>query len=157
MNPSPPVVLLVDDNEDDVFIFTRICTKIGARHAVQVVRDGAEAIRYLAGEGGYADRKKYPLPNLVLLDLKLPFLPGLEVLAWMRAHSEFATTPVAVLTSSAELRDIARARKLQAGAYLVKPPTRAAVQKLFSELEKASGSAPTFEVEGNRFSGPPFT
>jgi DNA-binding response OmpR family regulator len=85
------------------------------------VLDGEEAVVYLAGEGRYADRLRYPLPGLVLLDLKLPRRSGLEVLQWLREQQVLRRLPVVVLSSSREATDIDRAYDLGANSYLVKP------------------------------------
>lgn len=116
-------ILLVEDNEDDVFIFQRALKQAAIPHAVQIARDGQEALDYLFGEGEFADRTRFPLPFLVLLDLKLPLLNGLDVLAAIQPRPELARMCVVVLTSSAEARDLARAQELGAQAYFVKPPS----------------------------------
>lgn len=114
-------VLLVEDSPDDVFFVERAWKKAEISHTLRVAKDGREAIDYLSGKGDFADRKKYPLPILILLDLKLPHFSGLEVLAWMRNAPEFASTRVIMLTSSKEKRDIDEAYRLGAGSYKVKP------------------------------------
>jgi CheY-like chemotaxis protein len=115
-------ILLVEDNEDDSFIFSRAYRMARLPHPVQVATDGKEALDYLFGEGAYADRVKYPLPFLVFLDLKLPLKPGHEVLQAIRSSPALADLCVIVLTSSAEARDVTRAHELGALAFLVKPP-----------------------------------
>ena len=114
-------ILLVEDNADDVFFMERAVRKSGISAPMHVVRDGQQAIDYLSGIGSYADREQHPLPTLVFLDLKLPYIHGFDVLEWIRAESTFKNLPVAVLTSSAEERDRSRAEQLNAQAYLVKP------------------------------------
>ena len=116
-------ILLVEDNEDDVFIFTRAYKHAQLPYRVQVARTGREAIEHLLGEGKYAGDANHALPFLVLLDLKLPGTPGLEVLKTIRSHPKLAGVRVVVLTSSAEARDILRAHTLGALAFLVKPPS----------------------------------
>ena len=86
-----------------------------------VVRGGREAMEYLKGEGKFADRQAYPLPGLVLLDLRLPGLPGLEVLGWMREQPDFAKLPVLVFSSSDQDADVDGAYRLGANGYIVKP------------------------------------
>ncbi len=135
-------LLLVEDNEDDVFIFKRAYRQAQVGHPLQVVNDGEEAYDYLTGGGGFADRAKHPLPFLVLLDLKLPFKSGLEVLEAIRATPELERLCVVVLTSSAEERDIARARELGAQAYLVKPPTAAILQEILSAVRARLAGQP---------------
>ena len=118
-------ILLVEDNEDDVFIFQRAYRRAQLSHPLQIVNDGQEAFDYFAGDGRFADRTQFPLPFLVFLDLKLPLKHGFEVLQAIRALPVSNSLGVVVLTSSAEQRDIARALELGAEAYLVKPPSPA--------------------------------
>jgi CheY-like chemotaxis protein len=116
-----PVILLVEDNPDDVLLARRALKKAALAVSMQVVDDGDEAVAYLDGNGPFGDRARHPLPALVLLDLKLPKRPGLEVLRWIRSRPELATTPVVVLTSSSEDEDIQKAYALGANSYLQKP------------------------------------
>ena len=114
-------VLLVEDDENDVFFFKRAMKLAGWDEPLHVAQDGQEAIEYLKGTGQYADREKFPLPALVLLDLKLPFLSGLEVLKWIRTESDFKQMAVVMLTSSKQEVDVEQACHLAANAYVVKP------------------------------------
>jgi CheY-like chemotaxis protein len=116
-------LLLVEDNEDDAFLMQRALKQAEIENPLYVVRDGEQAVDYLAGNGGFNDRELYPFPALVFLDLKLPFKSGHEVLAWIRQNAELAELVVVILTSSDEPSDIDRAYKLGANSYLVKPPT----------------------------------
>jgi CheY-like chemotaxis protein len=116
-------LLLVEDNEDDVFLMKRALKQAEIQNPMYVVGDGEQAIDYLAGNGEFKDRDLYPLPALVFLDLKLPFKSGHDVLAWIRHEAELVELVVVVLTSSDEASDIDRAYKLGANSYLVKPPT----------------------------------
>ena len=102
----------------------------------QVVRDGREAMAYLKGEGKFGDRQAYPLPGLVLLDLRLPRVPGLEVLSWMRAQPEFARVPVLVLSSSDQDQDLDAAYRRGANGYLVKPSSPAELSKVIRLVKK---------------------
>ena len=113
-------ILLVEDDENDVFFFRRAVTKAGMMNPVQVARDGQEALDYLRGVGKFAERAKFPLPALILMDLKLPFVMGLAVLKWIRQESGLAPI-VVILSSSQEEWDITEAYRLGANAYLVKP------------------------------------
>lgn len=115
-------VLLVEDNEDDVFIFNRAFRAANLPVHIELATDGQQAWDYLSGKGPFANRDEHPMPDLVLLDLKLPYLNGFDVLERIRG-SDFRDLPVAVLTSSLEERDRARAAELGAFAFLVKPPT----------------------------------
>lgn len=121
MNADAFPILLVEDDENDVLLLRRAFAKAKVRNPVRVVRDGEEAVAYLSGDGEYADRRRYPEPVLVLLDLKLPRLSGHEVLEWIRSDDRFRRLPVVVLTSSREPQDVSRAYDLGANSYLVKP------------------------------------
>lgn len=114
-------VLLVEDLENDIFLVKRSWKIEGVKAALHAVMDGKQAVAYLAGEGEFADRKKHPFPCLVLLDLKLPRMRGLDVLAWIRSQESCKTLPVLVLTSSALQSDVDQAYQLGANAFLVKP------------------------------------
>lgn len=118
---SGTAILLVEDDANDVFLLRRAFTKAGIESGLHTVGDGEEAVAYLAGDGKFSDRDQHPLPQLVLLDLKLPRRSGLEVLEWVRARPELRRIPVIVLTSSRESRDVNRAYDLGANSYLVKP------------------------------------
>lgn len=121
--PTNRLILLVEDNEDDVFLMKRALDQAEVRNPLQVVDTGQAAIDYLEGAGPYADRDRFPLPVVVFLDLKLPLKSGHEVLAWMRRQERFETTVVVVLTSSDETSDVTKAYRLGANSYLIKPPS----------------------------------
>ena len=114
-------ILLVDDDENDVLVMTMAMKKVGMPCPIRVAKDGRDAQDYLSGAGKFADRSEYPLPCLMLVDLKLPRVTGLEVLRWLRERPEFDSTIVLVLSSSPMPDDIDRAYHLRANAYLVKP------------------------------------
>lgn len=116
-------ILLVEDNEDDVFLMERALKGAGITNPLRVVSDGQEAIDYLGGAGKFADRAAHPAPAIVFLDLKLPLRTGHEVLAWIRSRPELESLVVVVLTSSNEPSDVRRCYSLGANSYLVKPPT----------------------------------
>jgi CheY-like chemotaxis protein len=129
------VILLVEDSADDVFFMGRAMKTAGVATPLQVAKDGQAALDYLGGTNGYADRVKFPLPCLVLLDLKLPQILGLDVLKWIRSRPEFLTLPVIVLTSSGERSDLDRAYRLGANSFMVKPSADdlPALAKCFSD------------------------
>ena len=114
-------ILLVDDDKDDIFFMKRAFEEAALLNPVKILQDGQEAIDYLSGAGKFADRIQYPLPFLVLLDLKMPRVMGLEVLKWLREQPRFKTLIVIVLTSSKMHADIQTAYRLGANSYLVKP------------------------------------
>jgi CheY-like chemotaxis protein len=117
------IILLVDDNPDDVFIFKRALKTARISHRVEVVASGEEALNYLASKGRYEDQKKYPPPFLIFLDLKMPRVDGFEVLSWIRQESSLNSTCVVVLSGSDEPGDQQKVTTLGAYLYMVKPPT----------------------------------
>ena len=117
----PQNLLLVEDDPNDVALIRRAFKKARILNPLNIVHDGEEAIAYLAGQGEYADRSKFPLPAVVLLDLKLPRRSGHEVLAWLRQQPGLRRLPVVVLTSSSDTPDVRQAYDLGANSYLVKP------------------------------------
>lgn len=116
-----PTILLAEDDEDDRLLIRRSIEKARLLNPLQVVRDGEEAIKYLAGEDLYANRELFPLPFLLLLDLHMPRQNGFDVLTWIATQSDLNGLKIAVLTSSSDERDYARAMKLGAHSYFVKP------------------------------------
>lgn len=134
MNPIG-TILLVEDNSDDVFFMRRACKSVGLQNPLHVVEDGNKAIDYLAGNGQFADRAAFPLPCVMLLDLKLPGKSGLEVLGWIQERPEFVTSVVIVLTTSREPRDIQEAYRLGANAYLVKPTSPTQLVEVVSSIK----------------------
>jgi DNA-binding response OmpR family regulator len=127
-------ILVVEDTEDDVFFLLRALKAADIPNPVQIAIDGQQALDYLSGTGVYADRKTYPLPFLVLLDLKLPYVMGLDVLKWIRARREFDGMIVAVLTSSQQDRDITETTRLGGNFYFVKPPSKQKLAELMRNL-----------------------
>jgi two-component system response regulator len=115
------VILLVEDNADDEVLTLRALRKNNITNKVVVAHDGVEAVDYLFGTGLYAGRDPNDLPQIVLLDLKLPKLDGFEVLTRLRADKRTKTIPVIILTSSREQRDIAHGYDLGANSYVRKP------------------------------------
>lgn len=113
-------ILLVEDEPADIFRIQRALAKANLSISLEVVSDGEQAVLYLSGQERFADRNRYPIPALMLLDLKLPRLSGFEVLAWLQ-ESAIKYLPVVVLTSSEEQVDIDKAYALGANSYLTKP------------------------------------
>ena len=115
------VILLAEDSEDDVAMMRRAFKKANFLNPLHVVENGEQCIAYLKGEGKYASREEYPLPSLLLLDLKMPRKNGFDVLEWLRQQPSLSSLRVVVLTSSDEIRDVNRAYQLGANSFLVKP------------------------------------
>ncbi|MEO0409044.1 MAG: response regulator [Cyanobacteria bacterium P01_A01_bin.135] len=128
-------ILLVEDDPNDVLFIQRAFRQVDAGIPVQVVSDGDAAVDYLAGQGKFADRSVYPLPVLILLDLKLPRRSGAEVLDWMRQQPVIKRIPVVILTSSRENIDINRTYDLGINSYLVKPVNFNALADMIRALE----------------------
>jgi CheY-like chemotaxis protein len=118
--PNRKTLLIVEDSELEVLLLKRTFVKAGVNDRIIFVADGEQAIDYLDGQGDYADRATYPLPNLVLLDIKMPKVDGFEVLTWLRKESAFDCLPVVMFTSSDEPGDIRRAYELRANSYVKK-------------------------------------
>lgn len=116
-------ILLVEDDEDDVFPMLRALKAAGVQNPLFVVGDGVDAVSYLDGERRFADRSTFPMPSLVLLDWQLPRKSGRDVRAWIRGQSALDLVLVVVLTSSAEETDVLSAYTRKANLYLVKPPS----------------------------------
>jgi two-component system response regulator len=111
----------VEDREEDVFLLRYAFKRAGIENPIQVAVDGQQAVDYLSGKDAYSDRLQFPLPQLVLLDLQLPHLTGLQVLEWIRQQPALKSLIVIVLSSSIHEGDIRRAYELGANAFLVKP------------------------------------
>ncbi|HEX3799572.1 MAG TPA: response regulator [Verrucomicrobiae bacterium] len=114
-------ILLVDDDENDVFFLERAFKQAQISNPLHRVRDGEDAITYLRGEEQFHDRILHPLPGLMLLDLKMPRKNGFEVIAWVREQPGLKRLSIVVMTSSKEDPDVNRAYELGANTYLVKP------------------------------------
>jgi CheY-like chemotaxis protein len=114
-------ILLVEDNPDDVALTERALKKARIANKLVIARDGPEALDFLFGTGAYEGRDSSITPEVVLLDLKLPKLDGLEVLRRLRADQRTRLLPVVVLTSSKEDRDLTRSYELGANSYIRKP------------------------------------
>ncbi len=114
-------LLLVEDDENDILFLKIALEKNGMDQGLQVAEDGAEAIAYLRGKEKFSDRTRYPSPDLIFLDLKLPHVMGLDVLKWIRSQPDLDMIVVIILTSSQQRSDIQQACSLGANSYLLKP------------------------------------
>lgn len=139
------LILLVEDDQNDVLLIRRGLTAAGIQNPCHHCPNGEDAIDYLKGEGRYENRTDYPLPALILLDLKLPGKDGFEVLHWIRTHTQFEHIRVVVTTVSTEIRHVNRAYQLGANSFLTKP------------LEFENPEALLSTLGGEQFSPPQFT
>jgi CheY-like chemotaxis protein len=114
-------ILLAEDDENDAFFCRRALKQSGLKQTLVHVRNGDECIKYLAGDAPYSDRTKFPFPNLLLLDLKMPVASGFDVLAWLQEHPELKKLPVVILTGSVDADDKAEAWKQGANDFQCKP------------------------------------
>jgi CheY-like chemotaxis protein len=119
--PERATILIAEDEEDDILLLTYAFSQAGIDNPVHFVRTGPELVSYLKGDGKYFNRDEYPLPELLLLDLKLPGYNGFEVLAWVRSHPGLMRLRIVVLTSSNQETDVNKAYRLGANSFLVKP------------------------------------
>ena len=118
---SSQTILLAEDNPDDVLLAQIAFERAGLTPRLIVVSDGEEAVRYLKGEDPYADRSRFPFPNLVLLDLDMPKLTGFEVLSWLRRSPGARHLPVVILADTSYHGDLARCLDLGADSFIDKP------------------------------------
>lgn len=127
-------VLYAEDDENDVFFMQRAFRKLDLKPVLRVVPNGKVATEYLSGAGPFGDRSTHPLPQLLLLDLKMPIMSGLEVLEWARAHGEFASLPIVLFTSSTQKSDVDFCRLHGADAYFAKPSNSSHLEGLMRSI-----------------------
>lgn len=131
---NSPALLYVEDNLDDRVLFTMACKQGQVPLRLASAEHGKEAVEYLSGSGAYANREDFPLPDAVLLDVKMPFLDGFGVLRWIRAQGSLQNLPVFIFTSSCQDSDIRRAYDAKATAFLTKPSEFRALVRLAEAL-----------------------
>lgn len=128
MNTSTGTILLVEDEEHDVEFIKRAFSRVGVSNPIHAVRNGEEAVEYLSGAGKYADRQTHPFPRVMITDVKMPQMSGLELLKWIQDNPRYRVVPTIVLTSSTQPEDVQLAFERGASGYMVKPVD-------FAELE----------------------
>jgi len=116
------IILLAEDNPDDVLIFQIAFRRALLPYDIYVVRDGQQVVDYITGIGQYSDRGKFPLPDILVLDLKMPIKSGFDVLEWLRDHPTVSKFNVVVLSSSDDQRDARKVESLGVGTFFVKSP-----------------------------------
>ncbi len=134
MNGEPLTILLVEDNLDHAELVKRNLETSLVANRLFHVEDGEAALDYLHGRGGYTDRQRFPRPHLVLLDLRLPRIDGLQVLREIKNHAELQRIPVVILTTSDAERDVALAYQYHANSYLTKPVDFDQFSRLLKDL-----------------------
>jgi CheY-like chemotaxis protein len=136
MESKPQVVLSVDDNDVDGALLERAFKRASIPARLYRVSEGPQALAYLAGDGIYRDRESYPLPDLVLLDLAMPKMSGVEVLKWMRDQAVVRKTRVLIFTSSEKPEDFRAAKDIGADGYLLKPTKFDDLKKLVKQINE---------------------
>ena len=144
-NGAAGTVLYVEDEESDRLFMEMAFERAGLQGQLRAVGNGGEALDYLAGRGAYADRGRYPLPLVVLLDLNLPRVSGFEVLTWVRSRPELASLPVLVFSSSLREQDQLKARELGATEYVEKPHSGLKFQEVVERLKERWLTSPSLE------------
>ncbi len=129
-------VLYAENDENDAFIMKLCWKRVPVEHPLHIVEDGQHAIDYLSGVNGYANRDKFPLPTLLLLDLQMPRCSGFDVLTWVRKQPQFADLPVLIVSSSNQEKDKAMAARLGATGYVVKPAGVAGFVEVIREWQQ---------------------
>ena len=121
MSMAPNTFLLVEDSNADAVLLRRAFSKAHIVNPVRVTVTGEEALAYLSGSGKYSDRRLFPIPSVILLDLNLPGISGFEVLAWVRQQPHLSHVRIVILTDSDDSHQVKQAYQLGAASYLVKP------------------------------------
>lgn len=160
MEIKPQVVLSVDDNDVDGALLERAFKRTSVPARLYRVSEGPQAMAYLSGDGIYKDRESYPLPDLVLLDLAMPKMSGVEVLKWIRQQSIVRQTRVLIFTSSEKPEDFRAANEIGADAYLIKPTKFDDLKKLVMQIheewlgKKKAAKSPMRRAKGEAQTAP---
>ena len=133
---KPLLILHVEDDENDAILFRRACERAGLPAELHRVEAADYAKAYLLGDGIYSDRARYPLPQIIVLDLKMPRMDGFEFLRWLRAQEKFAGIPVLVFSASISREDKSRAISEGANSFFVKPASFDALVKMVEGCNK---------------------
>ena len=128
------VILVAEDDPNDLELLRHVVSENGVEVNFQAAQDGEQVIDYLRGATQFADRSAHPLPDIVVLDLKMPRVNGFEVLQWLRQHPGLASIPVIVLSGSGLESDIREAYRLGANTYFTKPGQLAELRKIVGSL-----------------------
>jgi CheY-like chemotaxis protein len=131
---NPNLILLAEDEDNDAFFITRTFQKASVLNPIVRVRDGEEALAYLHGNGPFDDRGKHPLPFMVLLDMRMPKVSGLEVIAQVRQQPHLGHISLVVLTFTKDSPDLDQAMKAGANGWLLKPVTLEGIVEMLSQV-----------------------
>ena len=131
----PGTILLIEDDPADAALIQRAFQKVGVQNPIAHLSHGDTALAYLEGINEYVNRNKFPLPILIILDLKLPGMNGLQLLKWIRTKRELRLIPVVVLTGSADTTQVQAAYEAGANSYLLKPADRNEIIRVVEALE----------------------
>jgi CheY-like chemotaxis protein len=151
---SPRIaVLYAEDDENDAFFMQRAFAKLKRPDALRIVPSGTKVLAYLQGEGEFSPRGAFPLPDMVLLDVKMPEMSGLEALEKIREQREFDALPLVMFTSSTQESDIAFSREHGANGYFVKPSNAhhlfRLIETLLGAIRRLDPQSPRLAIEGN--------
>lgn len=127
-------ILVTEDDPDDAFFLHWALRSVDSRNSVQIVSDGADVSAYLEGQGKFADRAKFPFPNALILDLKMPRKTGLDALEWLHEHPEFRVMPTLVLSSAGRANDVVNSYRLGAHSFMLKPGRLEDLQRILQVL-----------------------
>lgn len=133
--PDRLKLLVAEDSKDDAFLLERALRQTGVAINATFVTDGQEAVNYVEGLGEFSDRQRYPVPAVIMLDLKMPRLDGFDVLEWLKSQPDHRRTPVIIFSSSDNRGDIDRAYNLGASCYLTKPAATGEMPDLVRVLD----------------------
>jgi|SRR6185295_17860665 len=147
-------VLYVDDDPNDRFLVKNAKRIAAVSFDLKTAAGGGVALRYLGGEGEFANRTDHPLPDFILLDLKMPEMDGFEVLRWVRANPATTTTPVALFSSSLIPEDVARGYLNGANYFIIKPAKFATLVDILQAVDEFLATSPNASVSLSKFSAP---
>ena len=150
MKAAKHTLLIVDDNEDQRFIFKRTFEALGTKYKVQLAKNGNEALAYLRGEGKYSDRSKFEFPSYIITGLNMSPGDGFHILEFLKSKPALSVIPVVILSTSDDPDDIRQAYLLGASSYLVKPPGVQSLKELLRKIHEywAECEVPEVDLEG---------
>src|SRR5712671_3800064 len=149
-------ILVVEDDVNDVFFLKYAFDKAEIKNPVMVVGNGQQAIDYLSGRRDYSDRKRFPLPGLILLDLNLPIMPGMDVVKWKHEQPKLSAIPLVILTSSRNEEEVEECYQRGIEAYLVKPLSNAERVEVAKTIKSCWIDPEPVAIGGEKANVPPY-